>query len=84
MERNSNEIIELKWNLTTKGRRKLSKDWFLYINNKRVTNGKTYWECDQRRIGSGCNVKITLDAADVFVVQTHQQSQAADPEVLIY
>ena len=52
MEQNSNEIIELKWNLTTKG--------------------------------SGCNVKIRLDAADVFVVQTHQQSQAADPEVMIY
>ena len=29
MEQNSNEIIELKWNLTTKGRRKLSKDGFL-------------------------------------------------------
>ena len=41
---------------TTKGGRKLSKDGFLYINNKTLTNGRTYWECAQRRSGNGCNV----------------------------
>ena len=65
---------------TTKGGRKLSKDGFLYIKNKTLTNGRTYWECAQRRSGNGCNVKITLDVADRFVAQTHQHTHAADPE----
>ena len=51
-----------------------------YIKNKTLTNGRTYWECAQRRSGSGCNVKITLDGADMFVAQTHQHIHAADPE----
>ena len=65
---------------TTKGGRKLSKDGFPYINNKMLTNGGTYWECAQRQSGNGCNVKITLDAADRFVAQTHQHTHATDPE----
>ena len=65
---------------TTKGRRKLSKDGFLYIKNKTLTNGRTYCECAQRRSGNGCNVKITLNTAAKFVAQTHQHTQAADPE----
>ena len=65
---------------TIKGGRKLSKDGFLYIKNKTLTNGRTYWECAQRHSGNGCNVKITLEAADKFVAQTHQHSHAADPE----
>ena len=64
----------------TKGGRKLSKNGFLYIKNKMLTNRRTYWECAQRCSGNGCNVKITLDAADRFVAQTHQHSHAADPE----
>ena len=63
---------------TTKGGRKLSKDGFLYIKNKTLANGRTYWECTQRRSGNGCNVKIALDAADRFVAQTHQHTHAAD------
>ena len=51
-----------------------------YIKNKTLTNGRTYWECAQRRSGNGCNVKITLDAADRFVAQTHQHTHAADPK----
>ena len=65
---------------TTKGGRKLSKDGFLYIKNKTLTNGRTYCECAQRRSGNGCNVKITLNAANSFVTQAHQHSHAADPE----
>ena len=65
---------------TTKGGRKLSKDGFLYIKNKTLTNGRTYWECAQRRSGNGCNVKITLDATDRFVAQTQQHTYAADRE----
>ena len=65
---------------TIKGGRKLSKDGFLYIKNKTLTNGRTYWECAQRRSRIGCNVKITLDAADRFIAQKHQNSHAADPE----
>ena len=64
---------------TTKGGRNLSKDGFFYIKNKTLTNGRTYWECAQRRSGNGCNVKITLDGADRFA-QTHQHTPTADPE----
>ena len=45
-----------------------------------LTNGGTYWECARRRSGNGYNVKITLDAVDRFVVETHQCTHAADPE----
>ena len=65
---------------TTKGGRKLSKYGFLYIKNKTLTNGRTYWECAQRRSGNGCNVKITLDGVDRFVAQTHERTHAADPK----
>ena len=65
---------------TTKGGRKLSKDGFLYIKNKTLTNERTYWECAHRRSGNGCNVKITLVPAERFVAQSHQCSHAADPE----
>ena len=65
---------------TTKGGRNLSKDGFFYIKNKTLTNGRTYWECAQRRSGNGCNIKITLDAADRCVAQTHQRTHAADSE----
>ena len=66
--------------IETKGGRKLSKDGFFYIKNKTLTNGRTYWECAQRRSGNGCNIKITLDAADRCVAQTHQRTHAADSE----
>ena len=65
---------------TTKGGRKLSKDGFVYIKNKTLTNGRTYWKCAQGPSGNGCNVKITLGVADRFVVQTHQHNHAADRE----
>ena len=67
---------------TTKGGRKLSKDWLLYIKNKTLTNRRTYWECAQRPRGNSCNVKTTLDAADRFVAQTHQHTHAADPAIV--
>ena len=63
---------------TTKREEKLSKDGFVYIKSKTLTNGRTYWECAQRRSGNGCNVKIVLDAVDRFVAQTHQRSHVAD------
>ena len=76
------EIVgtEMEFIETTKGGRKLSKDGFLYIKNKTLTNGRTYWECPQRRSGNGCKVKITLDAAARFATQTDQHTHAADPE----
>ena len=36
--------------------------------------------CSEAQCENGCNVKITLDAADRFVAQTHQHTHAADPE----
>ena len=65
---------------TTKRGRKLSKYEFLYINNKTLANGRTYWERAQRRRGNGCNVKKTLDATNRLVAQTHQHSHPTDPE----
>ena len=48
------EIVgtEMEFTETTKGGRKLSKDGFLYIKNKTLTNGRAYWECAQRRSGN--------------------------------
>ena len=44
------KLLELKWNLLKRlgGGRKLSKDGLLYIKNKTLTNGRTYWKCAQR------------------------------------
>ena len=52
----------------------------LYIKNKTLTNGRTYWEYAQRRSGDAYNAKIALDAADRFVAETRQRTHAADPE----
>ena len=74
----------MEFNETTKGGKKLIKDGFLYIKNKTLTDGRTYWQYAQRRSGNGCNVKIALDATGRFVAQTHQHSHAADPEGNVY
>ena len=45
-----------------------------------MTNGNTYWECDKRRSGSGCKVKVILDDQDHFIQQTGEHTHPADPE----
>ena len=54
------EIVgtEMEFIEKTKGGRKLSKDGFLYIKNKTLTNGRMYWECAQRCSGHGCQNNI--------------------------
>ena len=65
---------------TIKGGRKLIKDSFFYHKNKTMPNGNTYWECDKRRNGSGCKVKLILDGQDHFVQQTGEYTHPPDPE----
>ena len=62
------------------GKTTLKKFSLVRVKNKTLTNGRTYWECAQRCSGNGCNVKITLDAPDRFVAQTHQHTYTADLE----
>ena len=38
--------------------------------------------CSEAQCENGCNVKITLDAADRFVAQTHQHTRATDPAIV--
>ena len=45
-----------------------------------IANRRTYWECSKRSSENGYNVKITVDAPNKFVAQTHRHSHAADPE----
>ena len=58
----------------------LIKDSFSYHKNKTLTNGNTYWECDKRRSGSGCKVKVILDDQDHSIQQTGEHTHPADPE----
>ena len=59
--------------------RKLVRDGYMYHKNTTQGNGSTYWECCERRSGSGCKAKITLDPNDIFVGQsaphTHPPNQ---------
>ena len=46
---------------TKKGGRKVIRNNVMYHLNKALENGSTYWECDKRRSGSSCKVKLVLD-----------------------
>ena len=46
--------------------------------DKPLTNGRTYWECDKIRSGIGCKAKVILDLH--FVHQSGEPTHAPDPE----
>ena len=55
--------------LTSKGGgcRQVIRDGYIYQKNKNLPNGKTYWECQQRRNINGCIAKLVLGPADEFI-----------------
>ena len=55
---------------TKKGGRKVIRNNVMYHLNKALENGSTYWECDKRRSGSSCKVKVVLDWQKHFLRQS--------------
>ena len=51
--------------------------------SKTLESGNTYWECDKRRIGSGCNAKVVLDQQDNFLRQSAEHTHAPDLEKVL-
>ena len=64
---------------STRGARLLVKDQYHFLKNK-TGNGKTYWECAERRSGNGCRVKIILDDNDNLIQQTGEHEHIPNPE----
>ena len=71
---------KMEFNLTSKGRRKLIRNNFMYHLNKTLENGNTYWECDKRRRGSGCKAKVVLDQQNNFLWQSDEHTHVLGPE----
>ena len=65
---------------STKGSRQICCDGYLYVKNKTLTNGNTYWECSQRRSGNGCKAKSRLNNADELIAFVHEHTHGPDPE----
>ena len=65
---------------TTKGGRQISFGGYLYIKNRTLSDGSTYWECSQRRNNDGCKGRIAIDANDVFMRQYMENSHPPNPE----
>ena len=51
--------------------------------SKTLESGNTYWECDKRRIGSGCNAKVVLDQQDNFLRQSAEHTHTPDLEKVL-
>ena len=52
---------------SSKGRRKLVIEGYLYCKNKSLTNGSSCWECKERRRKNGCNARVTLDENEEII-----------------
>jgi FLYWCH zinc finger domain. len=65
---------------TERNSRKLFYNGYLYVKNKTFDNGNTYWECEERRSGNGCRVKVLLDEGENFVRITGDHTHAPNPE----
>ena len=53
---------------------------YVYCKNKSLNNGSTYWECEERRSGNGCNVKVVLDDQENFLRKSGEHTHPADPD----
>lgn len=60
--------------------RKLHYNGYLYVKNKTFNDGRTYWECEERRSGNGCRVKIILDEGDNLERMVGDHTHAPNPE----
>ena len=65
---------------TERNSRNLLYHGHLYVKNKTLNNGNTFWECEQRRSGNGCSVKVLLDPGDNFIRISGDHTHAPNPE----
>ena len=68
---------------TRKGGRRLIRNNFMYHLNKTLWNSNIYWECDKRRIRSGCKAKVVLDQENNFLRQSGEHTHAPDPKKVL-
>ena len=64
----------------TKGSLQIVLDGYVYVKNKTLSSGITYWECTQRRSIDGCKGRIVVAPDDVFLRQACEHSHPPDPE----
>ncbi|XP_066915446.1 uncharacterized protein [Clytia hemisphaerica] len=65
---------------TEQNSRKLLYHGHLYVKNKTMNNGNTFWECEQRRSGNGSNVKVLFDPGDNFIRISGDHTHAPNSE----
>ena len=63
----------MEFTATERVQRKLIKDGYLYILQKKLANDFTSWECILRRKGH-CKARVKLDPNDDFMEQTNQHT----------
>ena len=52
---------------SSKGRKKLVIEGYVYCKNKSLTKGSSCWECKERRRKNGCNARVTLDENEEII-----------------
>ena len=62
---------------STHHKRKLLHEGFAYLFNKKLSDNGESWECELRRKGGQCNVRLTLRNG-VIVNQLHEHSHGAN------
>ena len=73
-------LYEMEFITSTKGSQKLCYNGYIYIKNKLLTNGNTYWECAERRSGNGCKAKMRLDPTNEIINAANEHTHEPDPE----
>ena len=61
---------------TQRGGLKLCYNGYLYVKNKDLPSGNTFYECERRR-RNNCKAKITL-RGDQIIRETHEHTHAPD------
>ena len=77
-----NTITSMGFITTTRGRRQLLRDSYLYYKKKSLNNERSYWECKKRRSRDGCKVKNVLNEQKNFSHKFGGHPHERNPEAV--
>ena len=53
---------------------------YIYCKNKSLTNGRSCWECKEKRSKNGCNARVTLDKNQEIIKGPSEHKHPPKPE----
>ena len=66
----------MEFTTTERGKRKLSRNGYMYVHRRNLSEVSSMWECIYRRKGYQCNVKVKLSPLDEFLDEINEHTHA--------